>query len=76
MFCADKREKKNLINVLHNPGASLSSQDPPHWSVIDAPQDVMSYRTDVAFAPLNLTEIAILGGERENDNRGGFGENR
>ena len=35
--------------------------------MIDVPQDVMSYRTYIAFVPLNSTEIAILGGKNEND---------
>ena len=50
------------IHVLHNPDASFSSQDPPHWQVVVVPQDVTSFRYDAAFVPLNSTEIAILGG--------------
>ena len=53
------------MSVLHNPDASISSQDPPHWQVIFVPQyAIMSLRFSAAFVPLNSTEIAILGGYR------------
>ena len=58
----EKSKGKNFINILHNPGASFSSLDPPRWQVIVAPQDCASSRRCVAFVPLNSTEIAILGG--------------
>ena len=50
------------IRVLHNPDASFSSQDPPHWQEVVVPQDFSSVRFRSAFVPLNSTEIAILGG--------------
>ena len=53
------------IVILHNPDASFSSQDPPHWQVVVVPQDVTSDRIMPAFVPLNTTEIAILGGTDE-----------
>ena len=56
-FCGER-----TIRVLHNPDASFSSQDPPHWQVVAVPQDVPSARGSAAFVPLNSTEIAILGG--------------
>ena len=67
VFCDVMYKMENFINVLHKPGASLSSQDPPRWQVIDVPQDVMSYRRWVSFAPLNSTEIAILGGRDQDE---------
>ena len=33
--------------------------------MIEVPFDVMSFRTCVAFVPLNSTEVAILGGQRQ-----------
>ena len=57
-----KLNEKRTIRVLHNPGASFSSQDPPHWQVVFVPTHIMSVRLYVAFVPLNSTEIAILGG--------------
>ena len=31
--------------------------------MIDVPQDVLTFRTQITFVPLNSTEIAILGGQ-------------
>ena len=55
-------EEDNYINVLYNPAASITSQDPPFWLVIDIPQNVLSIRHSVSLAPLNSTEIVVLGG--------------
>ena len=59
------------IGVLHNPDASFSSKDPPHWQVVVVPQRVMSDRISSTFVPLNSTEIALLGGR---DDSGYFGD--
>ena len=55
------------MGILHNPDASLFSQDPPRWQVVGVPQAIINFRYDVAFVPLNSTEIAILGGFCETD---------
>ena len=60
--------RKNSINILHYPFASISSQE-SLWQVIEVPQDVLSYRNLVTFVPLNSTKIAILGGTADFDHK-------
>ena len=63
MLCIED-DIKNAITVLHKADASIASQEKlsPHWQVIQVPEDVLTLRFGAAFVPLNLTEIAILGG--------------
>ena len=49
-----------IIEVLHNPDAPVSSQE-MHWQEIEVPGDVPIPLYDLAFAPLNSTEIVIAG---------------
>ena len=59
-----RSRRRNAIYVLDNPGASISSQDLLRWQEIVAvlPDGLSPPRTQVGFAPLNSTEIAIIGG--------------
>ena len=52
---------RRAIKVLHNPDAPVSSQE-MHWQRIKVPGDIPIPYHSPAFAPLNLTEIAIAGG--------------
>ena len=63
---ACREDSENSIYVLHNPSASIASQE-LHWQVIRVPEDAFIYRDLCIFVPLNSTEIAILGGRDENE---------
>ena len=54
-------EKSRFINVLHNPDAPVSSQE-MHWQVIKVPGNILFPRHQIAWAPLNSTEIISLAG--------------
>lgn len=63
----------NCINILNNPGASISSKEPPYWDEIRVPIDALKLRSEVAFVPLNWKEIAIFGGvDTSKEYRGGI----
>ena len=54
-------QKSRSIKVLHNPDASVSSEE-MHQQEIEMPGDIPIPCYDLAFAPLNSTEIVIAGG--------------
>lgn len=52
---------KSSVNILHNPGATVSSQK-MHWQSIEVLGNFLESQHLAAIAPLNSTEIVILGG--------------
>ena len=54
-------ELENSIRVLHNAGASIASLE-LEWEVIQVPRALVSFRTELAFVPLNSQQIVIFSG--------------
>ena len=57
-------ELENSIRVLHNAGASIASiaSLELEWEVIQVPRALVSFRTELAFVPLNSQQIVIFSG--------------
>ena len=62
---AGKNSDTHLNSIEKIAADSLFSNGPDCWTLIKVPQDVFTPCTNTAVAPLNDTEIAILGGYNE-----------
>ena len=57
----------NSIEVISE--TSLVSESNVRWQLIDVPKNILSPRYRPAVAPLNESEIAILGGFDDDENK-------